>query len=88
MSDFGNIKANAPTSPGWIWAKNMGLGRFGVINWQKLLSFGLNIHAVILTLRDLSIYGPGEIWEMARKIDSPRKISMSDIGNTKSQHPH
>ena len=28
-------KANAPTSPRWIWAKNMGLGKWGVIKWQK-----------------------------------------------------
>ena len=38
-----------PTSPGWIWPKNMGLGKLGVINSQKRLPFGLKIEADILT---------------------------------------
>ena len=57
--------------------KNIGLGRLGVINWQKFLSFRLKVQAVILTRRDLSIYGPGKILEMDRKLDShPKKINV------------
>ena len=42
-------KVNVPTSPGWIWPKNMGLGKLGVINLQKFLPSGLKIEADILT---------------------------------------
>ena len=49
MSVVGKIKTNAPTSPGWIWAKNMGLGTFGVINWQKFQPSGLKMRNNILT---------------------------------------
>ena len=42
-------KVNVPTSPGWIWAKNMGLGKLGVINSQKFLPSGLKLQADILT---------------------------------------
>ena len=42
-------KANVPTSPGWIWGKNMGFGKLGVINSQKRLPSGLKIEADILS---------------------------------------
>ena len=43
-----NQKVNVPTSPGWIWPKNMGLGKLGVINSQKRLPSGLKIEEVIM----------------------------------------
>ena len=69
-------------------AQNLGLGILRVINSQKILPSGLKFQAVILTRRDLSIYGPRKIWEMARKLDSHQKKTMSDFGNIKSQRPH
>ena len=41
-----------PTSSGWKWAKNIGLGALGVTNWQKLLPSGLKIQSFILSRSD------------------------------------
>ena len=68
-----NQKANVPTSPRWIWAKNMGLGTFGFINWQKFLPSGLKIQADILTRRDLSESGLQKFRWIGRKLDPVEK---------------
>ena len=46
---FGKKNVHVPTSPGWIWPKNMGLGKLGVINSQKRLPSRLKLEADILT---------------------------------------
>ena len=61
-------KIIASASSGWNWDKNLGLGRLGFMNIRKFLPSGLKIQAVILTRRDLSIYGHGKYGRRLEKL--------------------
>ena len=73
-------KVNVPTSPGWIWAKNMGLGKLGVINSQKFLPSGLKLQADILTRSEESKSSLQKFRWMARKLDAMNKYGPGKLG--------